>query len=897
MKYHVISHTHWDREWYEPFEQFRIRLVSLIDNLLKLLEAEKKFIFHMDAQTSVLEDYLKIKPHNKNKLKKYISKGRILIGPWYVQNDFYLTSGEATVRNLLIGSELAEEFGKCDKAGYAPDQFGLISQLPQILNQFGIDNCIFGRGIYYNTEKNDYEGIPGITRSEFYWKGEDGSKVIGIHMPFWYNNAQRFSEDINKSLKYLESIKQNSKKVTKSKDLLLMNGVDHLEAQENLLPILKKINNTIKKKDTIKQSTLCDYVKEIHASNHIKESIEGELRYGHELSILHGTLSSRAYLKIANVKAQNSLEKQLEPIMTMCVLSGFGYEVYENALIKYLWKLLLKNHPHDSICGCSRDAVHRHMLDRFERLSENIAYILPSKYSLITHHIKSESINKNSYVISAFNTLPYKRSAVVETMLEFPEEEKVDNFTLSDINEKEINFEILEICKYEKALRSPVNLPGKVDVDAFKAAVYIKDIPAMGYKTLFVKTNTTSKSSNKKLNFENKYLKINVNNDGSIDLTDKKQKKMYNDILYIEDREDCGDSYIYKSSPKGLTVSSKYFTPNIKCTLNNSIKTEYQLTYKLLLPESFDFSTMTRSKNIKENILVLRLSLSNKSKKFDIAVHINNQSKDHRIRAVFDTNILSDYTTASIPFDVQRKNRNNYWIEKREFDKSEAMTDFTAINNENFGIAILTEGLHSYEHLYDGKIAVTLMRSNGYIHTWDGIPRDTTWIAPENQCIGDNECRLAILPYNPKNEINHLSNYAQEFLTPILTHFNNINPKKFTGGRPCVQDSELTEIFYRSDPYAKLSLPSEKSLLRINNKNIVLTALKKAEKNDTVIIRCYNSSSEKQQLKIKLGFIVNKAFKINMSESGTGKLLATNTNTIKTNIKQKEIVTIEIYPA
>ena len=122
-------------------------LCDLIDRCLAILESQPEYIFHLDAQTVVLEDYLDIRPGQREILKKYIAEGRLIVGPWYLQSDFYLTSGEATVRNLPEGRRAEEEFGKCDAVGYAPDQFGNISQLPQILTQFGIDNFIFGRGL------------------------------------------------------------------------------------------------------------------------------------------------------------------------------------------------------------------------------------------------------------------------------------------------------------------------------------------------------------------------------------------------------------------------------------------------------------------------------------------------------------------------------------------------------------------------------------------------------------------------------------------------------------------------------------------------------------------------------------------------------------------------------
>ena len=169
----VVPHTHWDREWYQPFQEFRHRLVRLTDRLLALLERDPAFThFHFDGQTIVLEDYLEIRPENRARLRRLIRQGRVAVGPWYVLPDEFLVSGESIIRNLRIGHRLAGEFGRPLQLGYLPDQFGHIEQMPQLLNGFGIDSAVVWRGVGAD-----------VDRSEFLWEAPDGSRLFTVYLP------------------------------------------------------------------------------------------------------------------------------------------------------------------------------------------------------------------------------------------------------------------------------------------------------------------------------------------------------------------------------------------------------------------------------------------------------------------------------------------------------------------------------------------------------------------------------------------------------------------------------------------------------------------------------------------------------------------------------------------
>ena len=167
--YWVVS-THWDREWYEPFQGFRYRLVGLLDEVLDTMERDPRFShFQLDGQSSPIEDYLEVRPENETRVRQLAQAGRLGLGPWYTMPDELILSGEALVRNLQEGLRVARRFGPPSRAGFVCDVFGHNSQLPQILQGFGIDNAFLWRGA-----DEERQGPC------FRWRGADGSEVLAV---------------------------------------------------------------------------------------------------------------------------------------------------------------------------------------------------------------------------------------------------------------------------------------------------------------------------------------------------------------------------------------------------------------------------------------------------------------------------------------------------------------------------------------------------------------------------------------------------------------------------------------------------------------------------------------------------------------------------------------------
>src|SRR5580765_455329 len=367
---HVVSHTHWDREWYLTYEQFRFRLVALVDRLLDLLDADPSYKhFHLDGQTIVLEDYLEIRPEQETRLRQAIADGRILIGPWYVMPDEFLVSGESLVRNLLRGHRISREFGTPMPVGYLPDLFGHVGQMPQIWRQFGLDNTILWRGF-------------GGAHAEYWWDAPDGSRLLMMHLPpEGYCNATRIVFDPGAMMARAKEKVEFERGRTRTGQALLMNGVDHVEPHTAIPTLIAQLSAI--PGQHARHSTLPDYVAAVRTAVETERpplaTIVGELRSGTDYAnLLPGVLSARVYLKQRNAHVQTLLESYAEPLSVFASHlassplapshpAPLTFFSYPSGQLRHAWKTLLQNHPHDSICGCSIDAVHEENMTRFAR--------------------------------------------------------------------------------------------------------------------------------------------------------------------------------------------------------------------------------------------------------------------------------------------------------------------------------------------------------------------------------------------------------------------------------------------------------------------------------------------------------------------------------------------------
>jgi alpha-mannosidase len=461
---HIISHTHWDREWYQTFQQFRMRLVHLMEKLLDILKNDAQYKFFMlDGQTVVLDDYLDIRPEMEAELKAFIKSGRILIGPWRCLPDEFLVSGEAMIRNLLIGKADCKKFGAVMPIGYIPDTFGHISQLPQIFAGFGFKAASFARGL-------SEEPV------ELVWEAPDGTSVLLSYLRDHYGNATFYpAKTGDNSPNELKAIIDSLLPHVKTGHVLLMQGTDHVEPDRTTPAHLEKARKALSG-HTILHSTLIEYFNgvfsEIKKQGLILPVIKGELRSPVRNHLLPGVLSMRMWIKQDNHACETLLEKLAEPLsawMSVLKWENAELEIIKDAwlirdiypFVKRAWKMLLECHPHDSICGCSIDQVHEEMHSRFDQVMQIGEEVTRHALSALGMNVSTSSIKGSEKLFSSvlvYNPSSRAATGTVVTNMLFPLNS--DSVEVVDAEGNIVPHEIVEPAQTEDYFDAPLDKAG-----------------------------------------------------------------------------------------------------------------------------------------------------------------------------------------------------------------------------------------------------------------------------------------------------------------------------------------------------------------------------------------------------------------------------------------------------
>lgn len=835
-----FASTHWDREWYLPFQSFRQRLIVTFQEVLTTLEENPTFSsFICDGQTILIEDYLDIMPQDLNRIVSLIKSSRLIIGPWYTMPDENLVSGESLIANLQVGHTFTNQLSPGTPVlpvGYLCDIFGHIAQMPQILNGFHISSAILGRG----TNEDD-------TPSYFVWKAPNGSYCVTYKVPescgygsFWYDvfsNNSSIQNETEASIAY--AVKERLRSPLPY--VILMDGMDHTPIHPQAVTISKALEEAFSCEVSI--GCVSEFFKCLHQYVDKMPSRTGELQSpAHAMEehnkLISGTLSSRYDLKKANDNTQTLLEKKALPLSALASIYGntipCGFE-------KLAYRYLLKNHAHDSICGCSTDEVHQDMLYRYrqsmqigQEIYENALHVfLPSDPTC------SESDASHDLQLTLFNPLPYELNKVITADIAFPIDypkprfeqipsETVNQFLLFNADGKEIPYQIESILNNTN-VRNPTEFYGETK-DIYTIS-FSAVIPAMG-KTNFSIVPSTSPVryfealTSHNLTAENEYLRLEISSDGNVSLTELTTNQVFSNLITYKDYGETGDGWSSRPPITDLVIYSGSAS-SVAIVSEGPVKSTFCITHHLNLPSRMEYDRhFTRRSPLTDKLEVKTyLTLEQHAEVIDCRTVIKNTIKDHQLILSLQSGINSEsyYAEQAFAFierPVKRSLTTQNWKEAEREEKAFANILYRK-RADGSGLAFLSGGgLHeaAAHPGHEGRIDVTLFRSFEKTFLTNG--------QPDGQLAGELTFDYTLMPFVNGTSNVKLLNTAdkmrvQPFSFTSRSSKDKIHPHEFFG-------FQLAE----NNLYISIIKPSECKrdhiLIRFTNYSV-------AQKNDRLV--------------------------------------------------------------
>ena len=928
-KVHIVPHTHWDREWRYPIWKSRSLLVDFIDNLLAILKERPTYSqFLLDGQSVILEDYLQVRPERREEVENYVKEGRITCGPWYNLPDLYPLDGECLVRNLLKGYRVSSEFGRTMNIAYTSFGWGQTAQFPQIYAGFGIDFCVTAKRL-------SNERCP---EAEFMWESPDGTKILtsklgnegraqfflttvipakynvkndkDFHID-WKNSGMsyhkanagednidhfRFGEDVDF---YPETIKENIETCLEGTANTVVPevrffpaGCDYSGCIEELDNIIKRANEDFEDYEFV-HSTLQDYVKEFcdKVDTDKLRTIKGELRDGPSSACSGNALSTRLYIKQKNKKAQNMLFYKAEPLSsTVAMLGGKP----ETEFLKTAWEYMLKSHAHDSINGVTQDKTAKDNMYRLEQVIEIADAVTDMSMADIIGETDLSGYTDDDVLLIAYNPLPFPVSQVLKVAVDYPYDRDAWDFEIFDENGKKMAVQWISKEHNIRMIHDLNSRPWPLHVDTHTVYMDSGLIPAGGFKVYKVETNRTYERSficgtpYQRTTFgdeiavrndclENEFIKVEINCNGTFNLTDKENGRVYKDLHCFEETGEVGDGWITLPPNNNRTYLSTASQAAVWCENNGPLSATIGIKHKMEVPKWGErpncfFGSGTKRSDITEILEITSyLTLQKGSRRLDVKVEINNNVTNHRVRVLYPTELCADYSYAAGHYGVDKrpvmskKSGVEYWQDMQTLPQQ----TFVDVTDGEVGLAFVNDSLTEYELSDDGKatLALTLLRS---IH--NRICTERRAInkydeQPDMQCQGLQTATYALYPHKGNWEEGDVYEQAQQFNAGVTVMQTAAHKRGY--------------------------IKPGSSMYALTNKKLVMSAFKKAEDRDTLIFRFYNPTQDEQTTQIAFFKNIKNAYLCNLNEERINEL-AVDENKLEFTAQKGKIITIEL---
>lgn len=811
----ILMHTHWDREWYFTKAETQVLLRNHMFEVIEFLEKNKDIIYVLDGQSVMLDDFIEFAPKWRERVERLVRRGALRVGPWYTQTDLLLVHGESIIRNLYYGMKKALEYGDVMKVGYAPDTFGHSAQMPQIYSQFGIDSTFFWRG--YSELKAE--------KSDFLWKGIDGSVIFGVNLATGYQGAKYLESDKDELKVRMDKIMKVLDNYSSGESRLIMNGHDQMPIQKNIHSIMDNIREFYKG-DKVSVSDFESYVESLKVL--VLESVEGELNHSKHARIHKTITSTRMDIKLLNTELEYKIYNVLEPLALLGKELNIDYphEMFEKCL-----KELFGAHAHDSIGGCNSDLVNRDIKQRLTQVKE----ILDTQIELYMRLISLASTEDGKNVVTLYNYLPYKRFGE-KVEMEFIT--RTSDFKIFD-GDKEIDYLLLEQEVVDAGLIDRQVAARLLDIKVFKSKVtfIIDEIDGLSVKYLSYEdgeSHSLKEEKKAETSVENSLYKIYVENN-RLNLLIKNEGRVIEDVFSIETSGDAGDSYDYSPPYKDLILNSK----DVKIENCKVLKSKEQSVLKYDLVYKLPKNQSSRDEKILDGEAKFKVTISlREGDVVELAINHTNYLEDTRFRAVLNTEISVDTVESDSHLCVVEKpvyfeKELSIWEEDKWAEKPvsiETFNSYVSLKDENRVATMFSYGLKEYE-IVDKKIFITLFRTFSHLGKRElinrpGRPSGIEIETPDNQLYKESFNFKLGFTFVKTNK--NSSEKAKEFLTSVegyqLKEFNRFNI---------------------NIPNVRKNINSN---LNLELKGCVISALKESEKTKETFIRVFNPIEKEIEL-------------------------------------------------
>jgi len=813
---HVVPHTHWDREWYEPFESYRLKLVHVMDQLLDVLETDPGFRhFNFDGQIAAIEDYLEIRPGAEEDLARMVAAGKLGVGPWRILMDEFLCSPETIVRNLQQGTTRADSLGGSQRLGYIPDSFGHIAQMPQILRLCGF------------TEATVWRGVPRtVDRTEFHWEAPDGSRVRAAYLVTSYSNGAALPETVEELLIRTRRIVADLAPFEPGPVVLAMNGTDH-RPPETQIPELFAKANAMQDEFEFRIGSITEYLADTASLSGLP-LCHGEMRSSARANLLMGVISARMPLKQAEFAASTALERYAEP------LSAIAWQD-TGRLLERAWRWMVENSAHDSVCGCGIDAVADQVLARYQQAARIADLVTADAIEALAARLDTSGLAGECVV--AWNPSPRARGGVLEVTLTPPggpkdlsfrapdgtigaaqvlstEAQRVVDMTLRGdqlarivptINSRRIGELYINGISVETGRTTTIRLAmgpvldGAIDVEQAKqdveaviarkpnakfhviaegpplcrVLVAAPAIGGLGWITLEPVSGQKPSGNAARADghrLDNGLLRAEVQGDGRVTIIGPDGSR-FEDQFGIEDGADAGDEYNYSPPDRDLVVSEPTEPPVVEVVQDGPVQATLRVTRRYRIPSRLDANERGRARKTVWMPVIMDLTLRAGEPFLQASIEIANEASDHRVRALFPLGAVATHSHADGAFYVNERGLEGEGDAHEVGLPTFPSRRWVDASDGARGLAVFHRGTPEYE-LVDGcGLAITLLRSVAWLSR-QGMrnragPAGPMLATPGAQLHGTHRFELAVYPHDDDWSAAGVHDVAEAFSYPL----------------------------------------------------------------------------------------------------------------------------------